>query len=394
MKKGILLLLCIVLLQLTIHLNARLEDLYKKGVLTLEADPTFGKNTQWESLFYDKFHELAFGPNGEIFVSNINHNNIFKFNSTGKLVQTFGTSGQGPGDLTSPGDISILDEKYLVVQESLLLKRISLFNLTGKCIKILKTEYNVAGATSLKDNKVAYIRYQHSENIKEQQSKTVYVLIKNVNTGVEKTVTSAKLLDKNRIMMNKWESISVDENFGGDVFIKKTMEGYLAVGVSNTPDINIYSLNGHLVRSFKLNNSPLPVTSEYMKKYRANMLEEIKTSKLPERYAKALMNAPIESLFEKNLPYYRDFEIDTEGNFLFFKWTDCIGKCNETLMVYSPEGKYLCDTLIEEGHFGLEVLQGKTKIVFTDKGIFGLFEVDGEEDNYLKLIKIKAAEQQ
>ena len=379
---------------MTIHLNARLEDLYKKGVLKLEADPSYGKNTTWESLFYDKFHQLTVGPNREIFVSNIRHDNIFKFNSTGELVQTFGTSGQGPGDLTSPGDISILDEKYLVVQESLLLKRISLFNLAGKCIKILKTEYNVVGATSLKDNEIAYIRYQYSENIKEQQVKTVYVLIKDVNTGAEKTVTSTKLLDKNRITMNKWESVSVDENFGGDVFIKKTKEGNLAVGFSNTPDINIYSLDGRLIRSFKLNNSPLPVTTEYMKKYRVNMLEEIKTSKLPERYAKALMNAPIESLFEKNFPYYRDFEIDAEGNFLFFKWTDCIGKCNETLMVYSPEGKYLCDTLIEEGHFGLEVLPGRTKIVFTDKGIFGLLEVEGEEDNYLKLIKIKAAEQQ
>ncbi|HLP45582.1 MAG TPA: 6-bladed beta-propeller [Candidatus Kapabacteria bacterium] len=377
------------LLFISTCLNARLIDLYKKGVLKLEADPSFGKSTPWESLFYDNLHELTVGPGGEIFVSNIRHDTIFKFNSSGELVKTFGAPGQGPGDLTSPGDISILDGKYLVIHESLLLRRISLFDLAGKCVKVLKTQSNVAGAISLKDNKIACFQYQHSKDIKNQQAKTVYVIIKDVNTGAENTIASAKLIDKNRIIMNKWESVYVDENFGGDLIIKSTKEGNLAVGVSNTPDINIYSFDGRLVRSFKLNIPPLPVTAQYMKAYRANILEKLKTAKLPEHYEKALINAPIESLFEKNLPYYRDFEVDAEGNFLFFKWTGCIGRCNEILMVYSPEGKYICDTIIEEGNFGLEVLQGKTKIVFTDKGIFGLFEVEGEEDNYLQLVKVK-----
>lgn len=379
----------IVFLIVTTCVNARLLDLYKKRTLKLEADPTFGKSTPWDSLFYDKFHELTMGSGGEIFVSNNRQDNIFKFNSSGELVLTFGRPGQGPGDLSSPGDISILDGKYLVIQESLLLRRISLFSISGKCLKVLKTGFNVAGATSLKDNKIACFRYQYPEDVKNNQAKTVYVIIKDINTGTETTITSCKLIDKNRIIMNRFESVSVDENFGGDLFLKSTKEGNLAVGVSNTPDINIYSLDGKLIRSFKLTSPPLPVTKEYMNAYRVNMLKELKTAKLPEPYEKALIKAPIESLFEKNLPYYRDFVVDAEGNFLFFKWTDCIGKCNEVLIVYSPEGEYICDTTIEEGKFGLEVLQGRTKIVFTDKGIFGLFEVEAEDDTYLQLVKVK-----
>jgi hypothetical protein len=379
----------IVFLIVTTCLNARLVDLYKKGLLKVEADSSFGNSTPWESLFYDKFHQLTVGPGGEIFVSNFRQDNIFKFNPSGELVLTFGRPGQGPGDVTSPGGISILDGKYLVIHESVLLRRISLFNLLGKCIKVLKTEFNVAGTTSLRDSKIAYFRNQYSEDMKNKQAKTVYLIIKDVNTGTEKTVASFKLLDKNYIFLNKYLSVSVDENFGGDLFIKATKEGNLAVGVSNTPDITIYSPDGMLVRSFKLTTPPLPVTAEYMKAYRANMLKELKTAKLPEIYEKALINAPIESFFEKNLPYYRDFEVDAEGNFLFFKWTDCIGKCNEVLMVYSPGGEYICDTIIEEGNLGLEVLQRRTKIVFTDKGIFGLLEVEGEDDTYLRLVKIK-----
>lgn len=378
----------------TTCLHARLLDLYKKGPVKLDADTSFGKSTPWEALFYDKFHQLTVGPGGEIFVSNFRQDNIFKFNPSGELVLTFGRPGQGPGDVTSPGGISILDGKYLVIHESVLLRRISLFNLLGKCIKVLKTEFNVAGTTSLRDSKIAYFRNQYSEEMKNKQAKTVYLIIKDVNTGTEKTVASFKLLDKNYIFLNKYLSVSVDENFGGDLFIKSTKEGNLAVGVSNTPEIAIYSPDGKLIRSFKLTTPPLPVTDEYMKTYRANMLKELKTAKLPEIYEKGLINAPIESLFEKNLPYYRDFEVDAEGNFLFFKWTDCIGKCNEVLMVYSPEGEYICDTTIEEGNFGLEVLQRRTKIVFTDKGIFGLFEVEGEDDIYLQLVKVKGTETQ
>jgi hypothetical protein len=137
--------------------------------------------------------------------------------------------------------------------------------------------------------------------------------------------------------------VSVAENFGGDLFIKATKEGTLAVGISNTPDIYIYSLDGKLIRSFKLTTPPLPVTDEYIKTYRANMLKELKTAKLPEIYEKGLINAPIESLFEKNLPYYRDFEVDAEGNFLFFKWYgDAVNKLIAHTLFESNGGAPRC----------------------------------------------------
>jgi hypothetical protein len=65
-------------------------------------------------------------------------NKVLLFSKDGKLLSEFGRPGQGPGDLTMPTDVFVLDGRYVGVLEYA--QRISLFNLKGEFQKIIKTD--------------------------------------------------------------------------------------------------------------------------------------------------------------------------------------------------------------------------------------------------------------
>jgi hypothetical protein len=378
-------------------LAADLVDFYKKDAIKLTPAPYFGKSIKWESLFFDTNKDLAVAPDGSIFVSNSSRHNIFKFSKNGEFLGKFSQKGQGPGDTSQPGKLSILDGKYLVVGERATLRRISLFDLSGKYVKIIRTNHSAFSPIALKNNKIAYLTYKYPGMKKKSSfkglTKQTKVIIKNVEAGEEKVIDSIDIPDKSWIKLEKGSGVIRLDNYIGNVMIAKTKNGNLLVGASNSPVIKIYSLNGKLMHTFRLNMTPVPVTSNYVRKYKAYKVgylsaAEGQKGRSDRRMAKVLKKYPFENLFADHLPYYKKISVDFQGNILVFKWTDCISDCDHIFQVYSPEGKYVCETRIDEGEFDFESSRFRNNIIFTDKGIFGLFQLKNSEDVSLRLVKV------
>lgn len=378
-------LLSFVVLLIGNFLNAELLDLYKKGRIKLEADPNFGRNTDWELLFYDLNKDFIMAPDGSLFVANSSQHNIFKFNPTGDFILKFGSVGRGPGDFYYPGDLSILDNKYLVINEYASLRRINLFDLSGHYIKVIKTDHDVFFSIALGNNKVAYLT-SAIEGKEPEQMVRKEIIIKDLETGLEKTIFSAELPFKSKIKI-RGAGIYFD-NYIGDVIIAKTFAGNLLVGVSNTPDIKIYSQEGKLIRSFRLGIPPEPVTPGYIRNVKDEMVTHEKESHSPPEFLKAVEAFDFRKVFAEYLPYYRDILVDSEGNILVFKWLNCVGKSNEIFQVYTSEGKFVCETTIDKGIFDFEINLRRKNIIFTDKGIFGLFQLADSDDIFLRLVKV------
>jgi len=89
-----------------------------------------------------------------------------------------------------------------------------------------------------------------------------------------------------------------------------------------------------------------------------------------------------------NLYLYSDIKVDSEGNILVFKEFGCFENCPKVFQVYSPEGKYICETRIDEGNFAFDISPNEYNICFTDKGIFGLFSIKNSEEDSLRLVKV------
>jgi hypothetical protein len=369
-----------------------LSEIYKNRTIKVIPSPGFGKGTDWGSLFFDISKELAVAENGNIFVSNGRQHNIFKFNTLGKHIGTYGRLGEGPGDLYYPGDLSIMDGRYLVIGGYGTKRRISVFDFLGKCMKVLKTDHSVYFPIALKKNKIAYIHNKYintGNNLKPGKSKKT-IFINDTVSGKEFPVLSREFVEKNFVMIGSIMYSITDNNESGDLFINRTLDGNLLVGSSNTPYIYIYSPEGKLLHSFRLQIKPIKVNEEYLKKFKDFFMADKRNERpaMNPNLIKKFKKLSFKDYFDTYLPLYREILVDGEGNILIFKTSDCFENCNEVFQVYSPEGKFICETTIDKGDYDFKIDRRCKNIVFMKNAIYGLFQLKDSEDISLRLVKV------
>ena len=61
---------------------------------------------------------------------------------------------------------------------------------------------------------------------------------------------------------------------------------------------------------------------------------------------------------------------------------------SEKFQVYSPGGELICEATIEDGIYRYKSSTISRDIQFTDKGIFGVLQLDNDDDIYMRLVKI------
>jgi hypothetical protein len=371
-------------------LNASyLVELYKKKEIFLKEDVEFGKDNDWEDLFYDIYKSLVLGPEGNIYVINTHQHNIFQFSKDGKFLKKFGQKGQGPLDFFHPRYSTVLDDKFLVVPEYAQNRRLSVVNLKQidpKHTRVLKTEHSVWETVALKKNKIAYLARDYVSLSKWEKKQVTNVIIKDVATSVEKVVASHELPIRCRSELIRI-FLEIPEYFG-KVFILSTKEGNLIVGYSDRPEINIISTDGKKLKTIKLDFPPLKVSEARGKEIIKKLAYGIRTSKQAHENLKNSLSGS--KVFGDHFPYYTNLLVDSAGNILvFLNDVDCKDNCEIRFRVYSPEGRYICTTKINKGKFDFKIDYRFKNILFTEHGIYGLFQLKGTEDISLRLVRVK-----
>lgn len=384
MKKFFLVLLMVVFIQE--YYYAALVDVYRKGMIKITPDPNFGKGTDWESLFYDVNKYLTVASDGSIFVSNALRNNIYKFSAQGKYCLTFGQRGEGKGDLDSPGELSVLDNRLILVSEYPLRSMVSLFQFSGKVDRKIRCNKYVYDAIALRDDKIAYLSLSSASEWAGNHT----IFIKDLSSKAELLVESISLKRKGSIPLGNNRSYSFS-GINNKVIIARSGNGNLVVGITNSPIIKIYSLNGKLLKSFKLEIPPVPVTHDYIENYKEEMIKMLQNNKYRRPLPKWLINKVADYnfsvMFDPYLPLYTNFIIDPEGNLLIFPNTTCLKDCQIVFQVYDSSGKYICNTSIDKGAFDFEVGINEMPFLIYKTSIYGLFERKGTEDISLEIVK-------
>ena len=324
-------------------LFADLIDVYKKGEIKIVPDSEFGKNMDWDLLLYKGIRSISFTPDGSFFVSGKGLHKIFKFDSNGNLIKSFGKRGQGPGDFIYPRCLSILDDKYLVVGEYPLNRRISLFDLSGKFIKLITTNYFPFDSFALENNKIAILSNKTS-NANEKFLITHHtIFINDLITGKDIEVTS---FDEKRANVTRGGGIVIVPGtyYGRVCFVKIDNTKFL-VGFSDTPDISIYSIDGIKLSSFKVEFERRKVTGD-MKKRFIKMVEE----EGPNKSSNFMKNLK-QVIFPEYTPYYSEIKVDSDHNILVYKWKGEKKIEDATFQVYSKDGQFICETKIESENF-------------------------------------------
>ncbi|MCJ7579284.1 MAG: 6-bladed beta-propeller [Candidatus Aminicenantes bacterium] len=374
--------------------SPELKNDYRSGSIILKNSPGFGEGTDWDLQFYNTFTDITVAPDGSIFAASSRQHTIFKFDSKGTLIKSFGQEGQGPGDFNGPGDLSILDEKYLVVGEYALGLRISLFDLDGNFVKLLKTNHSVYSPTALRNGKIAYLGLAHREEDKQNPVQIQTVYIKDINTQEETEVHSFRTSARS-IRLKSGGSIGFGNDTGGWTYLCQTIEGNLAVGISMESHITVYSPEGSKLSEFVLKGKPVPVTKSIIRNFKDIQLNDMRQDPQSQQgrrneNLKELEKASFDHLFNDFLPLYNEILVDEEGHFLVFRKDDCFADCPILLEVYTPQGEFVSVTEIKTGEYNLIVDRRRKHMCFTKNGLVALVQPKNNiPDFQLMLIKVE-----
>jgi hypothetical protein len=367
----------------------QLISTYKKGVIKLEADPQFGRNENWDLHIRDERQDLLVLPDGTIYIASALDHCVRMFDPTGKFIKKFGQKGQGPGDLSNPGSLSVLDKNILVVGEYATLLRISLFELDGTFMDIIKTKNSCFRPVALSKGKIAYLALHYGPETNSSQDIRKEITILDIHTGEEFVVDRFDHVFKYRT--NSRGAMTSDDAFPEEVFFAQTQSGNLVTGSTDRSFLNVFSPSGKKLRTITLNMDLPKVTRDYIERLREHKIRSYDDRK-DKSFYEGLINAIQKSDFfikpGQNFPSMKEIIVDSQGHVLVFKFTDCVGKCQEVFQVYSEEGEYLCETVVDSGIYDLDIDYRFKNMVFTSDGIIGLFMRKDSEDMTLRLVKI------
>jgi len=365
---------------------------YKSGHILLEPDPSFGKDTDWNDLFYHLLCDLAVAPDGSIFIASSRQHKIFKFAPDGNLIKSFGQEGQGPGDFNGPGDLSILDEKLLVVGEYAGSQRISFFDLEGSFKKVLKTSRPPFRPIALRDGKIAFIVHHYRGEGPTDRKKIESVVIRDINSDRE--VKVAEFTFNMASIKVGQGTLGFGDATSGGFLIVPSKEGNLIVGNSLRPFFDVFSPDGTKISTIPLNMEAIPVTKRLISEYKKYQIDRMSphsgmSQNQIQETVRQLKKASWDHLFSEILPLYREVLVDAEGNLIVFKRTDCLGEeCPIFVRVYSPEGEFICETEMVEGPFELSINPRIKNMSFIDQGLIAMVAVKDAADFELRLIKV------
>jgi len=370
-----------------------LASFYRKGEIRLDPDPHYGAATNWDDLAFHPVDDMTVAPDGAVFIAGSRAHSVFKFDRNGRFLKKFGQKGQGPGDFTSPGDLSILDGKYLVVGEYALNHRISLFDLEGKFVKLLKTKNSVFRVVSLREGKIAYkaVSSQAVKDDNTEWTQIVSVHIMDTTTGSE--IEAARFTYSQTNLRIKSGSMFTLPDVAGDAIIAGTDEGNLLVGSTLEPVLDVYSPNGKKICSIKLNMTPQAPTRKYIEQYKDSVIkgmessERARTNTNYRAYLQKLKNLSFAPMFKKWIPIFNEIAVDSEGNILVFRRTDCFGDCPVVFQAYTSEGAFIGEAKLTADQFDLKIDPRAKNLCFTSSGIFAMLPLKGTDEACIRLIK-------
>jgi len=259
---------------------------------------------------------LEVDSDGNIYflVRRASENTIYKFNSYGKHVNSFGKRGQGPGEITNPTFFCISNRDEVVITDYAKMKFV-IFNQEGEFLKEIHLPFRPRAVFPLENGNSIALKQSIDREGFEPSLQSVLCLYNSEFTEI-------KELDRQRPSdyMTSDEMDGIRQIFhwevsNGKIYIGNGKRGY---------EILVYHLNGNLVKKIRKNYKSVKVSDEYKRNFLSQFLEN-------DPWRKKIF-------FSRDMPPYCEFFIDEVGRIF--------------VMTYEKDessGEYMYDIFNREG---------------------------------------------
>jgi len=296
------------------------EPMYGEDVFSLEEDLTLGKKERSEGYLFERIRSIDIDKNENIYVLDHMAVKISIFDRNGELIRTFGSKGQGPGEMQHPNFIQITSKEEVMVYDPLT-RRLLFFSMEGKYLRQTSTA------------KIAYPMLPIK--LDSRGELTAIIVPPPPMGGIE-----LKKFDSNLDLL-----LMISKTEKDDSYLRRESKAWQpSLLCAVTQDDNIvwaypkkyefHALNpeGKLIRKIIKDHEPLNVTQEDRERYM-------------ERYERILLRLPRprgKIIFPNHFPAFSDMSVDEEGRIFLETYERVIDKENFYYFdVFDSEGKYI-----------------------------------------------------
>ncbi len=368
--------------------------------LQLNGEPSFGKDTDWANLpMKEVIPPLVVGPDGSMFLADLDRHQIVRFDANGKEESRFGQLGQGPGDLHYPELGGILDNRIVIVFNYSLDRKISLFDLQGHFIRQVRTEHPCDRAISLRNHIIAYSYKKYHQSAQQEPCNqfTEHVFLKNIETGLEKEVYRAELTDKSSIRLQNSPEISTSVGyFTPRLIMAATAKGELWIGKSDCPRLSLFNESGERIGTLDIELKAEPVTRKHIESFQDKTINDLKeTMRINHQkshpFLKVFNSFDFSTLFDSHFPIYASI-LPLPGNRLLVTPFPTSFQKNRplTCMMYTATGIMSKKLTIESGKYSFyDQRPSLSRFAVTAKHLYALVnDTTEDEDEFMRIIRM------
>jgi len=309
------------------------EPMYTENVFSLEEELSIGEADGPEEYMFSNLRNLAVDDRGYIYALDSREKHVKVFNSKGDYIATMGKRGQGPGEILGSRNVCITPQNEVMVPDSLN-NRLTFFSLEGEFIKSIPLKSLILLKTKIDSNGdiIGLAIVREEENSRHE--------LKKFNTDLKYLCSFDSSPLQNPRNLNPflvgliWD---VDKN------------DRVVCGYPITYEINIFDIEGNLVKKIEKDYKPLEITKEDIKR----------TEGMP---------PGIKLFMPKYHPAFRNFIIDDECKIFVLTWEKVPDGDERYYNVFDEEGKYIAKI----------PLGARTQLIKMNK----LYAIEEDDDGY------------
>ena len=312
----------------------------QQNTIRLDPDPGFGTGVDWGYYFPAGVDQsIGFLEDGPFYIASSRRNLILNFSPRGVILSEFGRPGQGPGDLTTPNDVSILDNQYIVVRERGDTRRISIFDLKGKFLKLIHTNVQHLACVSVGDGKIGIVTGQLNQNLRKDT-----VSLRDIHSGQVSTIATFEyeVASRSRVQI---------PNLHPTVYLAKINKDSLLVGFSGNENIAIYSKEGEKLTEFSMNLLRRKIRRSEIESFLMRQADAERNESRRQASKKMLRESIGTMPLPDSYPVYHRLAVDSRDRILIYGHDTWLSGSPVVFRVYSKTGEYIGESRIDEGEY-------------------------------------------